>query len=229
MTLTLDHPTTAPTVPAPRSSDEDAALLEWVANLSHGVRSHALALSDMPTSHDDRRAAIGWTSVKGQGIIPDRQAALVIARWVRQGIDRWGGERNAWRSEIRQRWAARRGSLDARLYRRMCKELGGVARDKAGNGTAHVFGALYPNPLTERCLRRVRLCLELVPDRIECDSYGSEDIAGEVFTTEHLDDLEHFAASIEGLELKRVGSTWHMTLNGRVLTLPEFRNLDVRL
>lgn len=223
MTVTLDAPSTL-LVPTPRLSEEDA-LLAWVSALGHGVRYHALALSDMPKSREARKAAMGWESVKGIGVLPNRNAALLLARWAKQGVERHpGGELGLWRACFISRWTHRTDQMDAPTYRKLCKPFGGARRIDAAIAESSSFSALHPeSKQVDHTPKPLRL---MAPATVcESDSYGPEYCpASQVTRLEPLDDLTCLADSIDGLDLLFWQGAYELRLHGELVTLRQYRN-----
>lgn len=225
MTITLDRPTASQTVPAPRSSEDDA-LLHWAANLSYSVRGLALALSDMPTTHKAQNDALRWESQKGVGILPNRRAALVVARWAKQGVDRHpDGERGLWRAGFLSRWTHRSGNMSVPAWRSLCKPFGGARRVDAGSGIAWFFTSFHPNAETDMP-RQSPLRLTMPAVTLEEESWGpSHHPAAPVTVQESTEDLHRLAECIEGLALDFRDGAFELTQDGELLTVPQFRNL----
>lgn len=224
MTITLDRPTTV-TPPAPRLSEDDA-LLAWVSNLSYGVRAYALALSDMPTSIEGRRAALGYKSEKGVGILPSRGAALMVARWAKQGVQRHPeGELGAWKADFVSRWTHRSGEMDVPAWKKICKPFGGIRRINAGHGLSSHFELLHPaGKPTTPLVAVLRVFMPAIT--LEEDSWGPcHHPAKAVTIKESGEDLRNLPQCIDGLVVDFRAGAFELTRMGKLLTAPEFQNL----
>ena len=225
MTVTLDSPTTSAAIPAPRTSEDDA-LLDWASNLNYGVRARALALSDMPSKMEDRKALLRWNSVRGVGVVASRHAALMVARWAKQGVERHpDGEMGLWRACFVDRWITRTHEMTPKVNRDLCKPFGGTRRIQAGYGESHSFWMYHPDSkLVDWTSKRLRLLLPA--GSVECDSNGTQHFPEKlVIWNEPLEDLVNLAASIEGLALTFRHGSYELKLNGKLLTVPQYRNL----